>query len=120
MQQTIIDALDKGEYVKVTGSGENQTDLKVMLHPLADPAKETIFENCVADVNIPVGEVFTSPVSGRNRTGFPSCESRYYLHGLSVLQRSGRSRFQNGMVAEYTAARTLIHELKRIKEYYFR
>ena len=62
VQQTMIDALDKGEYVKVTGSGENQTDLKVMLHPLADPAKETIFENCVADVNIPVGEVFTSPV----------------------------------------------------------
>ena len=35
VQQTMIDALDKGEYVKVTGSGENQTDLKVMLHPLA-------------------------------------------------------------------------------------
>lgn len=53
VQQTMIDTLDKGEYVKVTGSGENQTDLKVMLHPLADPAKETIFENCVAEVNIP-------------------------------------------------------------------
>ena len=32
------------------------------LWKLKDPAKETIFENCVADVNIPVGEVFTSPV----------------------------------------------------------
>ena len=32
------------------------------LHTLKDPEKETNFENCVADVNIPVGEVFTSPV----------------------------------------------------------
>ena len=32
-----------------------------MLHHLNDPAKETNFENCVADCNIPVGEVFTSP-----------------------------------------------------------
>ena len=33
---------------------------------LNDPEKETLFENCVADVNIPVGEVFTSPCTGRN------------------------------------------------------
>ena len=62
VQQTMIDALDQGEYVRVTGKGENHTDIRVQLHPLADPDKETKFENCVADVNIPVGEVFTSPV----------------------------------------------------------
>ncbi len=62
MQQAVIDRLDKAEYVVITGRGENKTDLKVNLHKLADPAKETNFENCVADVNIPVGEVFTSPV----------------------------------------------------------
>ena len=45
----------------VLGKGENRTDLRVMLHHLNDPAKETNFENCVADCNIPVGEVFTSP-----------------------------------------------------------
>ena len=51
-----------------------------MLHPLADPAKETIFENCVADVNIPVGEVFTSPVlEGTEGTLFVS---KVFLHGL--------------------------------------
>ena len=34
---------------------------------LKKPEKETIFENCVADVNIPVGEVFTSPrLAGTN------------------------------------------------------
>lgn len=62
IQQVLIDALDRAEYVYVTGRGENRTELTVKLHPLRDPAKETNFENCVADVNIPVGEVFTSPM----------------------------------------------------------
>ena len=61
IQQYLIDALDEGVSVQVLGKGENRTDLRVMLHHLNDPAKETNFENCVADCNIPVGEVFTSP-----------------------------------------------------------
>lgn len=61
IQQIIINALDQAEYVEIKGQGENQTNLKVNLRPLQDPQKETNFENCVADVNIPVGEVFTSP-----------------------------------------------------------
>ena len=36
--------------------------LIIHLHELEDVRKQTNFENCVADVNIPVGEVFTSPV----------------------------------------------------------
>lgn len=67
LQQTIIDALDKAEYVEIKGMNGNRTDLQVALHELADPDKETNFENCVADVNIPVGEVFTSPkLTGTN------------------------------------------------------
>ena len=98
VQQTMIDALDKGEYVKVTGSGENQTDLKVMLHPLTDPAKETIFENCVADVNIPVGEVFTSPVlEGTEGTLFVS---KVFLHGLPYYNL--KISFKEGKITEYT------------------
>ena len=62
VQQCIIDALDKARAVKVTGRGQNRTNLTVQLWNLADPEKETIFENCTADVNIPAGEVFTSPV----------------------------------------------------------
>lgn len=60
-QQTIIEALDKGTHVWIRGNGENETDIKVALHPLENPDKETNFYNCGADVNIPVGEVFTSP-----------------------------------------------------------
>lgn len=64
IQQNLVDVLDQAEYVTVTGNAEagNETWMKISLHALTDPAKQTNFENCVADVNIPVGEVFTSPV----------------------------------------------------------
>ncbi|MDE6920658.1 MAG: aminopeptidase [Lachnospiraceae bacterium] len=62
IQATIIDTLNKASYVEIKGMNGNRTDLRVALYPLGDPGKESIFENCVADVNIPVGEVFTSPV----------------------------------------------------------
>lgn len=62
LQQKIIDTLDTACKVRIVGQGDNQTDITVNLIDLPDPAKQTKFENCVADVNIPVGEVFTSPV----------------------------------------------------------
>lgn len=62
MQQALVDALNRADRMHVTGRGENKTDLVVNLYKLKDPDREDIFENCVADVNIPVGEVFTSPV----------------------------------------------------------
>ena len=62
VQQCLIDTLDKAQAVRVTGRGKNRTDITVRLWKLANPEKETIFENCTADVNIPAGEVFTSPV----------------------------------------------------------
>ena len=62
IQQKLIDALDPGTSVHIVGNNGNHTDLRVQLHKLQNPEKETNFENCVADVNIPVGEVFTSPV----------------------------------------------------------
>lgn len=62
VQQAIIDKLDLADYVVITGKGKNKTNLKVKLHELKQPEKETNFENCVADINIPLGEVFTSPM----------------------------------------------------------
>lgn len=67
IQQAIIDALDTADSVHVVGAGKNKTDLTVNLWKLQNPEKETIFENCTASVNIPVGEVFTSPkLTGTN------------------------------------------------------
>ncbi len=61
MQDKLIRTLEKGRKVRIKGKNGNKTDITVSLHEMKDPEKETVFENCVADVNIPVGEVFTSP-----------------------------------------------------------
>lgn len=100
VQQALIDALDKGEYVHILGKDKNETDLKVQLYRLSDPAKETIFENCVADVNIPVGEVFTSPVlEGTN--GVLNV-SKVYLNELQY--RDLKITFEDGKITEYTCS----------------
>lgn len=61
IQEQIINELNKACYVHVKGTNGNKTDIKVMLHKI-NQQRETNFENCLADVNIPLGEVFTSPV----------------------------------------------------------
>ena len=97
VQQTMIDALDQGEYVHVTGRGKNRTDIRIQLHELKDPEKETKFENCVADVNIPVGEVFTSPVL--EGTAGVLHVIRVYLNGLEYNDLE--LTFQDGMITDY-------------------
>ena len=97
VQQTMIDALDQGEYVHVTGKGRNRTDIRVKLYHLNDAEKETIFENCVADVNIPVGEVFTSPVlEGTSGVLHVSC---VYLEGLQYSDLE--LTFKDGKITDY-------------------
>ncbi len=92
IQQSIIDALDKGTCVHILGKGENETDLTVALHTLENPDKQTNFENCVADVNIPVGEVFTSPMlKGTNGT---LAVSRVFLNGLEY-RGDKQTNFEN-------------------------
>ena len=98
VQQYLIDALDQGDYVCVLGKGENQTDLRVNLRNLNDPEKETLFENCVADVNIPVGEVFTSPCL--EGTEGVLHVSRVYLEGLQF--RDLKLTFSEGRITGYT------------------
>lgn len=100
MQQKIIDVLDTGDKAHIVGTNGNKTDLYVNLYKLNDPNKETIFENCVADVNIPVGEVFTSPVL-KGTTGKLHV-SQVYLNGLKFIDLE--IDFKDGMIADYTCA----------------
>ena len=100
VQQTLIDALDQGTYVHITGKGNNRTDLKVQLYKLKNPEKETIFENCVADVNIPVGEVFTSPVL-EGTEGILHV-SKVYLNELQYLDLE--LTFKDGKITDYRCA----------------
>lgn len=98
IQQVLIDALDQGTAVRIVGKGTNRTDLTVALRSLTDPEKETLFENCVADVNIPVGEVFTSPkLAG---TSGVLHVSQVYLDGLNY--RDLEIHFRDGMIDAYS------------------
>lgn len=98
VQQIIIDELDQAEYVRVVGQGNNKTNMKVMLHELKNKEKETNFENCTADVNIPVGEVFTSP----KLTGTEGVlnVSEVYLNDLKF--KNIMLTFVDGKIVDYT------------------
>lgn len=114
IQQTIIDALDQADHCEIKGCNGNHTDLKVNLWKLKNPAKETIFENCVADVNIPVGEVFTSPVlEGTNGVLHVT---RVFLNGLEY--KDLEITFENGKIQNYNCANFATEEENRafIKE----
>ena len=98
IQQCIINALDEAAYVTVTGRGGNETSMKIALHPLNDREKETNFENCVSDVNIPLGEVFTSPrLSGT--------EGQLHVKNVYIGDyqfKNLRMEFKDGKVADYS------------------
>lgn len=100
VQQAMIDALDQGESVHITGRGKNKTDITVKLHELRHPETETNFENCLADVNIPVGEVFTSPVlKGTNGVLHVT---EVYLNQLRYENLS--MVFEDGMIVDYSCS----------------
>lgn len=98
VQQNIIDALDQAEYVKVLGKGDNKTNMKVQMHDLKNPLKETNFENCLADVNIPLGEVFTSPKL-KGTEGILHV-SQVYLNDLKYNDL--QITFEDGKIKDYT------------------
>lgn len=98
IQQHLIDALDKGVEVHVKGAKTNQTDLYVAMHDLENPEEETNFENCLADVNIPVGEVFTSPrLSGTNGILHVG---EVYLRDLKFIDL--KLEFKDGKIISYS------------------
>lgn len=98
IQQHLIDALDQAKTVHVIGKGKNRTNIYVQMHPLEDPERQTNFENCLADVNIPVGEVFTSPkLAGTYGTLHVS---EVFLNELGYKDLC--LTFEDGMIKDYT------------------
>jgi len=97
IQDTIIESLNGASYVKIKGRGQNKTDIKVKIKEEFDPKTQSIFKNTGADVNIPVGEVFTTPVL-KGTTGI--------LHVSEVYRESYRYeelvlKFEDGMIKNY-------------------
>ena len=108
IQQNLVDVLDQAEYVTVTGNAGagNETQMKIFLHTLTDQAKQTNFENCVADVNIPVGEVFTSPVLAGTE-GLLHV-SQVYIGDFQF--KNFRMEFKDGKITNYSCDNFLDQE----------
>lgn len=100
VQQSLIDALDTCEVVCLTGKGENRTNLRIRLHELADPEQMTNFENCLADCNIPLGEVFTSPVLAGTEGILHVSE--IFLNGLPYKNLT--ITLKDGMITQYNCS----------------
>ena len=62
-----------------------------------DGSKQTVFENCLADVNIPLGEVFTSPVL-KGTEGVLNV-SKVYLNDINF--KNLKVHFKDGFVTDY-------------------
>lgn len=98
IQQALIDVLDTAEYVEVKGKGGNCTDMRVSIMKVTDHRTQTVFENCLADVNIPLGEVFTSPVLA-GTTGVLNVSS-VYLNDIKF--NNLKVWFKDGMASDYS------------------
>lgn len=98
IQQHLVDAMDKAEFVHVKGKNGNLTDIKVKMHKLSDPEKQSNFVNCGAEVNIPVGEVFTTPVLKDTNGTLHLKET--FLKGLKFIDLN--LKFVDGYIVEYS------------------
>jgi aminopeptidase len=63
LQKLLIEALDHAVSIRVEGSKQagNLTDIIIAMQPITNPSTETNFLNGGGDINIPYGEVFTTP-----------------------------------------------------------
>ena len=98
IQQKMIDALDQAKFVHIKGKDGNLTDLMVQMQPLVNPKIQTNFNNCGADMNIPVGEVFTSPQL-KGTTGVLHIEETF-LSGLKYVDL--KLTFEDGFIKDYS------------------
>jgi aminopeptidase len=97
IQQKMIDVLDKTDYVHIKGLN-NKTDIKIKLQKLNNPEKESNFNNCGADINIPVGEVYTTPMlSGTNGTLHID---EIYLNNYKYIDLL--LKFKDGYISEFS------------------
>lgn len=98
IQKNIIDSIDKADRVHVKGKNGNLTDIIIKNQPLKNPKKHTNYCNCGADVNIPVGEVFTSPqLTGTN--GKLHIKETF-LNGLKFKELM--LEFKDGFISDYS------------------
>lgn len=100
IQGTLIDVLDRADRVHITGNNGNCTDLYIKLADINDIEKQTTFHNCLADCNIPAGEVYTTPVL--EGTCGTLNVNKVFINGLEY--RNLMIEFEDGMTRRYSCA----------------
>lgn len=91
-QQTLIDSMDRCSQIELKGCEGNLTNLTVSLFSIEDEERQTKFLNCGGDLNIPFGEVFTTPkLTGTNGLlHIPSiCLKGMFYHELKLWFEEG-------------------------------
>lgn len=117
LQQKLIDELDKCTDARIKGYKGNDTDLTVQFWPILDPDRQTKFLNCGGDLNIPYGEIFTTPkLTGTNGV--------FHVKEISlrgVFYNDLHLEFKDGLISEYDCAEgkkyleeNLLHPDKRL------
>ena len=97
IQKDLIEILDKCGSVYLEGINGNKTNITVQIGSLENEEKQTNFLNCGGDINIPHGEMFTTPkLNGTN--GILNVKEIYlkdkYYKNLILT-------FHNGKVVDY-------------------
>ncbi len=100
IQQKMIDVMDTADHVLIKGKDGNKTDMYVKLQKLENPNKETNFVNAGADINLPVGEVFTSPELEGTHGTLHIRET--FLKGLKFSNLI--LDFKDGYISDYTCS----------------
>ncbi|PKK90980.1 MAG: hypothetical protein CVV64_04205 [Candidatus Wallbacteria bacterium HGW-Wallbacteria-1] len=100
-QQRLLSVLDYADSVHVTGRNGSTTDITVALQRVDDPARQTPFCSVLADLNFPLGEVFTSPkLTGTN--GVLHVPGELYVAGLPY--RDLTLTYKDGIIVDYSCS----------------
>ncbi|MFW9924642.1 MAG: aminopeptidase, partial [Candidatus Thorarchaeota archaeon] len=92
IQQKMIEVLDNADKVHIKGKNDNKTDLIIRCPELKKPEEQTNFVNSGSNVNVPAGEIYTSPQL-QGTTGilhvFETYQDRLLYKNLEVVLEDG-------------------------------
>ncbi len=100
VQSSLINALDKGSAVTIIGKAPNETRLTVSLTMPENPRRQNGFFSCLADYELPAGEIYTTPrLAGTN--GLLHIEKLSY-RGYSF--ENLKLTFEDGLVSSWSCS----------------
>ncbi len=113
IQEKLIEILDKCDKAHLKGMNGNETDLIVSMKTLDHPEGQSKFLNCGGDLNVPHGEIFTTPLlDGTN--GVLNVNEIYlrdkYYKNLTLT-------FENGLITAYSCDN--FDDVEKNKNYVF-